>query len=71
MTEKNELINITESKRLAALTKYHVIQPYLEKDLTLNEIHSKTNVSIRTLRLWISKFRSDGLIGLVAKERSD
>lgn len=40
-------------------------------NLTLNEIHSKTNVSIRTLRLWISKFRSNGLIGLVAKERSD
>lgn len=68
---KEFLINYSEQQRLLALKKFHIIQPYIEKEISLNQLSEKNNISIRTLRLWIAMYRKDGLIGLIKKERSD
>lgn len=71
MAKEKRLAQFSEERRMATLIKFQIIQPYLEKELTLDEIKETNQLSIRTLRLWIRKFRLEGIVGLVIKERND
>lgn len=68
---KKLLTHYSEQQRLLAMEKFHTIQPYLEKILPINKISIDSQLSIRTLRMWVSAYRRNGLAGLIRKERND
>lgn len=71
MTQEMFLSEIDSSKREEAYKKYKTIKPFLEKEQSLVAIHHKTGIPKRTLMLWLKKYRTFGLKGLVHQQRSD
>ncbi|MES9739128.1 Mu transposase C-terminal domain-containing protein [Peribacillus frigoritolerans] len=71
---QNELPPLTaysEEQRQTAMTKYHVIAPYLRSEKTLAVITVDTGIAKRTLQYWIRDYEQFGLKGLMRKTRSD
>lgn len=56
---------------MTALDKFKIIKPHLEEGITVQQISSAKNISIRTLNNWIKSYRTDGFSGLERKRRSD
>ena len=54
-----------------AVEKFRIIQPYLDKELSLEQVSNKDGIPIRTLRRWIKNYRAESLAGLTHKTRSD
>ena len=54
-----------------ALERYKIIEPFLQRKATLEEISKQQNKSVRTLHYWVTDFKRDGLNGLKPKRRSD
>lgn len=65
------IAELTESQRQNAHKKYHLIEPYLNGTFNLNDIAKNKNIPIRTLNLWLKKYRQNGLLGLARKPRQD
>jgi len=55
----------------SAQQKYKIIAPFLHKTSSIKKISEKNSVPIRTLNLWLKKYRDYGLKGLARKTRSD
>ena len=71
MTMSGSLIQMNEQERDFAEQKYKMIAPFLNKTSSLKRISEKRCVPIRTLNLWLKKYRDNGLKGLARKTRSD
>ncbi len=71
MTKSNEFNSLTEMQRNDALSKYKIIEPYLNKKLSLSEVSNETKIPIRTLNSWNNRFNQFGFMGLVRKNRRD
>lgn len=71
MSNKKILASYSEEQRLKALKKFRLLQPYLKKENPLSKVSEENDISTRTLRKWISYYKKSGLVGLIAKERSD
>lgn len=69
--ERQTLTSFSEQHRIAAMKKYKIIEPYLNKQETIKEIAIKNKVSTRTLYRWVQKYEHDGLVGLIRKTRTD
>jgi len=54
-----------------ALQRFKVIQPFLENGVPLPELVQGHDMSLRTLRRWVSCYRNKGLEGLSRKTRND
>lgn len=54
-----------------ALERYKIIEPFLLRQATLQQISKKTQVAVRTLYNWVSAFKTRGLEGLTPKPRID
>ncbi|WP_429664648.1 helix-turn-helix domain containing protein [Bacillus gobiensis] len=53
------------------MKKYEIIKPHILEQISIRHISEEKNIPIRTLQLWVQKYNSHGLKGLVRKERSD
>jgi putative transposase len=62
---------LSDAQRHAAMKRLAVIQPYLEKLVPLARAAREGGVATRTAWRWVSRYRADGLIGLVRLVRSD
>ena len=62
---------MSDQERDAAEQKYTMIAPFLNKTSSLKKISEKSGVPIRTLNLWLKKYREGGLKGLARKTRGD
>lgn len=62
---------LTEAERIQAMKRFHLIRPFLEDGVPLTCIMTEHNISERTLRRWVQKYRSQGLAGLVRVSRKD
>lgn len=62
---------MSDQERAAAEQKYKMIAPFLNKTSSLKKISEKSGVPIRTLNLWLKKYREGGLKGLARKTRDD
>ena len=71
MTQEMLLSEIDLLKREEAYKKYKIIEPFLENSQSLIAIHKQSGTPKRTLMLWIKKYRTFGLKGLVHQQRSD
>ena len=58
------ITELEEEQRQDAYKKYQLIEPYLNGTLKLHDIARDKNVPIRTLTLWLKKYRQNGLLGL-------
>ena len=65
------LSQLNEEERDRAYQKYRMIEPYINKTSTLKSISSTSGTPMRTLSLWVKKYRSGGLVGLARHSRSD
>lgn len=62
---------VNEARRTEALDRFRTLEPFLSGEVPLTAVARETGVPLRTLRRWVSRYRSEGLAGLARKERSD
>ncbi len=65
------LVQLTDDERDNATQKYKIIEPYLNDEQTLNLVAENKFIPVRTLGLWIKKYREQGLVGLARRTRCD
>ena len=68
---RSTLFNISEKNRDEAHRKYKIIEPFLNKTDFIHSISAKSGIPMRTLNLWLKKYRDHGLQGLARKNRKD
>ena len=71
MTRDGLLSEFSATKREEACKKYKIIEPFLKRSCSLVSIHRKHGIPQRTLALWLNKYRTYGLKGLMHQQRSD
>jgi putative transposase len=62
---------LDDVRRKEAFDRYALLKPFLDEGVPLTAIAQETGVPLRTLRRWVSRYRSEGLASLARKERSD
>lgn len=71
MSENFSALELSESERTIALSRFKIIQPFLEDGVPLTQIVSDQNISLSTARRWVSRYRQKGLVGLIRNSRTD
>jgi putative transposase len=61
----------TEIRRTQGLEHFRLISPFLENRIPLTRIASTHRLSLRTLKRWVKRYRSQGLSGLIRGIRRD
>lgn len=54
-----------------ALARYKTIEPFLQRNATLEDISKEKQIPVRTLYNWAKAFKQNGLNGIAPKKRSD
>lgn len=65
------LTQFSDDERDKACQKYKIIEPYINNGATLKVIATTTSIPVRTLGLWVNKYREHGLVGLARQSRCD
>ena len=65
------LSQLTEAERAQAMVRFQVLRPFLEGQVELTAIARQHSLSRRTLRRWIQRYNTRGLVGLVRRRRTD
>jgi len=71
MREQLSLTELSEEERQQALTRYQLLQPFLDGQTSLTEIAKTQKPTLRTLQRWVRSYRRRGLVGLVRRRRFD
>lgn len=72
MTENKETrLGFDESGSAQAQERLATIRPFLEEGVPLSRIAEQQGHSLRTLRYWVARYRSDGFVGLAKRRRAD
>jgi transposase-like protein len=66
-----ELSASTETQRTQALTHFRLIRRFLEEGVPLTHLAALHQLSVRTLRRWVQRYRTHGLAGLTRAARKD
>ena len=53
------------------MSRFRLIQPYLEERRSLQLVAADANLSFRTAQRWVSQYRKHGLAAFVRKARDD
>ena len=65
------LSGASEAQRATALENFRLIRPFLEEEIPLTHIAAASGRSLRTLRRWVRRYRTQGLGGLLRATRKD
>ena len=71
MDDFMSLAQLNDDERDKAYQKYKIIEPYINNEQTLALVSKHESISVRTLGLWIKKYREQGLVGLARQSRCD
>jgi putative transposase len=71
MNNQANITNLSSKERDGAQEKYKIIAPYVNNSRSLKSISKESSIPLRTLTLWVKKFKSSGLVGLARKNRND
>src|SRR5215210_2314729 len=75
MDEPSTLAAWSEAERAQrapeALARFRILQPFLEGQLPLNAIARVERIPLRTLQRWVTRYRQQGLKGLMRTRRTD
>lgn len=66
-----ELSGLSDAERSRALARFDIIRPFLEDGVSLTGLARERRIVLRTARRWVERYRKNGLVGLVRKERND
>ncbi len=66
-----ELSGLCDVERNRALARFEIIRPFLEDGVPLTRLARERRIVLRTARRWVERYRKNGLVGLVRKERND
>jgi putative transposase len=66
-----ELSGVSEAARDLAMSRFRLIQPYLEQRRSLQLVAADAKLSFRTAQRWVSQYRNLGLAAFVRKSRDD
>jgi putative transposase len=66
-----ELSGLCDIERSRALARFEIIRPFLEDGVSLTRLARERRIVLRTARRWVERYRKNGLVGLVRKERND
>jgi putative transposase len=61
----------TASQQTIALKRYRLLRPFLEEQVPLSRIAKEQQISVRTLRRWVTNYRAHSLDGLMRHARKD
>jgi putative transposase len=61
----SELAGLTEIQRVQAITRFAVLRPHLEDDVSLARAAEAAGVPMRTAQRWLAGYHARGLAGLV------
>ena len=67
MDQPQALAELSEGERDQALTRFRILQPFLDGQTSLTAIAQQQALTLRTLQRWVVRYRSDGLVGLARK----
>src|SRR5947209_8675472 len=67
----SSLSRLSDEAGVRALARFQIIRPFLEDGIPLTQIAREQNVTLRTARRWVQRYRREGLSGLARKERDD
>ncbi|MGA8658125.1 MAG: helix-turn-helix domain-containing protein [Chthoniobacterales bacterium] len=62
---------LSDNERRRALARLEIIRPFLEDGVPLTRLARERQIVLRTARRWVERYRKDGLVGLVRRERND
>lgn len=62
---------MSETARDLAMSRFRLIQPYLEQKRSLQLVASDAKICFWTAQRWVSQYRKLGLVALVRKLRED
>ena len=62
---------MSEAARELAMSRFRLIQPYLEERRSLQLVAADANLPFRTAQRWVSQYRKLGLAAFVRKARED
>ena len=71
MDDFMSLAQLNDDDRDKAYQKYKIIEPYVNNEQTLKLVSKHESISVRTLGMWIKKYREQGLVGLARQSRCD
>jgi putative transposase len=71
VNERAPGVVLADADRARALERFHLLQPALEAGVPLTHLAATEGIALRTLERWCSRYRRDGLAGLVHQPRSD
>ncbi|MBA3535680.1 MAG: DDE-type integrase/transposase/recombinase [Tatlockia sp.] len=71
MDDFASLTQLSDDERENATRKYQIIEPYINGEQLLKKIAEYKSIPIRTLNLWVRKYRTHGLVGLARQSRCD
>jgi hypothetical protein len=66
-----ELSGVSEGARDLAMSRFRLIQPYLEQKRSLESVAVDAELSFRTVQRRVSSYRKFGLVALVRKSRDE
>jgi putative transposase len=66
-----ELSGVTEAGRELAMSRFRLIEPYLEERRSLQLVAADANLSFRTVQRWVSQYRKLGPAAFARKARED
>ncbi len=67
----SSLTSLSEEQRTQATSRFTIIRPALEKEITQAEVARTHQISLRTVQRWIKSYREQGLAGLADSTRTD
>ena len=65
------LAGLPEDVRKLALDRFHMIQPHLEQNRSLQSVARAAGIPYRTAQRWVAQYRLFGLAALARKKRED
>jgi putative transposase len=71
MAEPGRLTALSEAERAQALARFQLLQPYFEGQATLPAVAQAAGIPLRTAQCWATRYRQQGLAGLVRQPRAD
>lgn len=58
MNNQANITNLSSKERDGAQEKYKIIAPYVNNSRSLKSISKESSIPLRTLTLWVKKFKS-------------
>lgn len=69
--QRSKLTELTISQRELALQRFQILRPFLEDGVPLTRVAQAKGLKLRTAQGWVTRYRRQGLIGLLHQGRAD